>query len=280
MKANLGDYHGRASSLPVAPRPRGRTGTGTGKLAGKVALVTGSSSGIGAAVARAFAKEQADLAINYFGDQDKPGAEQVRRDVEALGRRGMLVRADVAEEKDVDAMVTAVTNHFGRIDILVNNAGIAKGMAPVQDMTVEDWDRLMAINLRGVFLCTRKVLPGMLARNDGGRIITTASQLAGKCAPSFSAYCASKAAVMTRYGWGIVPRVGRDVFDAKHGEKKRVRASTHVLTVCAEAEAEELAEGGRGGRLSYKILLLLMGPGRLGRGRVRRICFIKYRVMQ
>jgi len=103
-----------------------------------VALVTGSSSGIGAAVARAFAKEQADLAINYFGDQDKPGAEQVRRDVEALGRRGMLVRADVAEEKDVDAMVTAVTNHFGRIDILVNNAGIAKGMAPVQDMTVED----------------------------------------------------------------------------------------------------------------------------------------------
>jgi len=167
-----------------------------GRLEGKIALITGASSGIGAGCAKAFALEGADVAINYLDADSKEAAEQIAKEVEGAGKRSLLVEADVSKEEDVDQMVKKVTGHFGRIDILVNNAGCAKGPSPVHEMKVADFDNVMAVNFRSIFLCTRAVLPQMLERNDGGKIINSASQLAKIGAPSFSHYCASKGATI------------------------------------------------------------------------------------
>lgn len=164
------------------------------KLEGRVALVTGASSGIGRAVAEAFAREGADIAINYPSRAEHSAAVDLAVRIDALGRRTITVQADVSVEDQVTAMVRQVEAAFERIDILVNNAGIAT-MSPVESMSTETWDQLMNICLRGVFLCTRAVLPGMYAR-DYGRIINTSSQLAYKGAPAFSHYTAAKAAVI------------------------------------------------------------------------------------
>ncbi len=165
-----------------------------GRLGGRCALVTGASSGIGAAVARAFAAEGARVAVNHPGGEQAARAEAVVAAIADMGGRAIAVEADVADEAAVADMVAAVESGLGPVDILVNNAGIASS-APLEDLTPAMWDALMAVNLRGVFLCTRAVLPGMYAR-DYGRIITTASQLAYKGAPGFTHYTAAKAAVI------------------------------------------------------------------------------------
>lgn len=166
-----------------------------GRLSGRRALITGASSGIGAGVALAFAAEGADVAINYPGPAERPRAEAVARAVEASGRRGIPVEGDVSSEHDVDRLVAAARDAFGGIDILVNNAGIAHA-SPVEAMAVDAWDRMIAVHLRGTFLVTRAVLPGMYAQ-DYGRIINTASQLAYKGAPGFSHYTAAKGAILS-----------------------------------------------------------------------------------
>lgn len=166
-----------------------------GKLENRFALITGASSGIGRGVALAFAREGAHVAVNYPQDGEREAAETLAGEIRALGRQAMSVKADVSSEDQVQAMVQSVEAEFGRIDILVNNAGIAS-MAPVHEMSTEMWDQLMSINLRGMFLCTRAVLPGMYERDDG-KIINTASQLAYKGAPAFSHYTAAKAAMIS-----------------------------------------------------------------------------------
>lgn len=166
-----------------------------GRLENRFALITGASSGIGRGVASAFAEEGAHVALNYPGEAERETTEALAEEIRATGRRALVVQADISSEEQVNAMVRSVEADFGRIDILVNNAGIAS-MAPVHEMTVEMWDQLMAINLRGVFLCTRAVLPGMYRRDDG-KIINTASQLAYKGAPAFSHYTAAKAAMIS-----------------------------------------------------------------------------------
>lgn len=166
-----------------------------GKLTGKFALITGATSGIGRGVAEAFAAEGANVAINYPRQTELDPAETVAETVRAKGVIALTVQADVSDEAQVKAMVDQVEKAFGRIDILVNNAGIAS-MSPVENMSAKMWDQLMGINLRGVFLCTRAVLPGMYER-DYGKIINTASQLAYKGAPAFSHYTAAKAAMIS-----------------------------------------------------------------------------------
>jgi 3-oxoacyl-[acyl-carrier protein] reductase len=165
------------------------------RLADRIALVTGSSSGIGAAVARAYAAEGADVVVNYPTGAERAKAEAVAADVRALGRRGIALEADVADENAVQSLVDRAHAAFGRIDILVNNAGIAHG-APVEDIAVAMWDRMIAVHLRSVFLVTRLVIPGMYAR-DYGKIINTASQLAYKGAPGFTHYTAAKGAILS-----------------------------------------------------------------------------------
>lgn len=165
------------------------------RLAGRVALVTGSSSGIGRGVALAFASEGADVVINHPSVAETAAAEEVAAGVRQAGRRALVVRADVSQEPDVDRLVAAARDAFGHIDILVNNAGIAAAAA-VHEMTTDTWDRVLGVHLRGTFMMTRAVLGEMYARNSG-RIINTASQLAYKGAAGFSAYTAAKGAIIS-----------------------------------------------------------------------------------
>ena len=167
-------------------------------LRGRAALITGASSGIGRGVAVAFARQGARVAVNYPGPAERPAAEAVCGLIDEAGGEAIAIEADVSVEDDVARMVRGTRDAFGGIDILVNNAGIAH-TAPIQDIPVATWDRLIAVHLRGTFLTTRLVLPGMYEAGFG-RIINTASQLAYKGSPGLTHYTAAKGAIiaMTR----------------------------------------------------------------------------------
>jgi len=164
------------------------------KLHDKIAVITGSSSGIGRAVALAFAEEGAHVTINYPAPAQEIQAHEVKSAVEKSGRKALVIQADVSQEDQVEALVRAVIDEFGRIDILVNNAGIATS-STVEEMPVSLWDELMAVNLRSVFLCTKRILP-IMYRQNYGKIINTASQLAYRGSPGFAHYCAAKAGII------------------------------------------------------------------------------------
>jgi len=164
------------------------------RLENRRAIITGSSSGIGAGVAVAFAAEGADVIINYPGPDQEDAAALVRHDIEALGRRCFAIQADVSEQDQVDHLVDTACGHLGGLDILVNNAGIS-GTATIDNMEVEAWDRMIAVHLRSVFLMTNRVLP-LLYEQNYGKIINTASQLAYSGAPGFAHYTAAKAAII------------------------------------------------------------------------------------
>jgi 3-oxoacyl-[acyl-carrier protein] reductase len=162
------------------------------KLAGKVAIVTGAAHGIGRGIAEAFALEGADVAI-----ADVATAEQAQPVLDAIrqnGRKALFVRTDVADEQQVRAMVDRVLETFGHVDILVNNAGIFT-QSLVEAMPIEDWDRVLNVNLRGTFLCTRYVLPHLLEQG-GGRVINIASQLGYLGGREVAHYSASKGGVI------------------------------------------------------------------------------------
>ena len=167
-------------------------------LRGRTALITGASSGIGRGVAVAFARQGARVAVNYPDPAQRPAAEAVCGLIDEAGGEAIAIEADVSVEDDVARMVRSTRDAFGGIDILVNNAGIAH-TAPIQDIPVATWDRLIAVHLRGTFLTTRLVLPGMY-ESGFGRIINTASQLAYKGSPGLTHYTAAKGAIiaMTR----------------------------------------------------------------------------------
>ena len=162
-------------------------------LSGKTALVTGASSGIGAAVASALAANGAMVWVNHPDEATAESAEAVVTSIAEFGGAAQTIQADVSIESDVLAMFSALGS--GPLDILVNNAGIAHS-SPVESLEVEDFDRLMGVHLRGTFLCTRSALKMMYAQNSG-RIINTASQLAYIGAPGFSHYTAAKGAILS-----------------------------------------------------------------------------------
>ncbi|MCH8187653.1 MAG: 3-oxoacyl-ACP reductase FabG [Proteobacteria bacterium] len=165
------------------------------KLENRIALVTGASSGIGEGVAKAFAREGADVAINYPSDAQERNIWRVKDAIEKEGRKALVVKADVSGEDQVKRMVDEVMAAFGRIDILVNNAGVANTAAPIHEMSVQMWDENIAVNLRSVFLCTRYVLPHMYAQ-DYGKIINNSTQFAYTGSPNFGHYTAAKAGVI------------------------------------------------------------------------------------
>jgi 3-oxoacyl-[acyl-carrier protein] reductase len=161
----------------------------TNELTGKVALVTGGSRGIGRATAVALAKAGADVAVN--DNRREAEAQAVCEEVEAFGHRALAVKADVSKAAEVARLVETVEKELGRIDILVNNAGISRPQ-PLSEITEQDWDDLLTVNLKSMFLLTQAVLPGMRQRN-WGRIInlsSVAAQLGGVIGPH---YAASKA---------------------------------------------------------------------------------------
>ena len=162
-----------------------------GRLDGKTALVTGGARGIGEAIARAFVREGASVTIL---DLKLEAAQATADQLSAIGSTVFAVAADVSNEAAVNTAVAEANEKLGRIDILVNNAGIDT-TSLVADMPTDMWDQMIAVNLRSVFLCSRAVLPGMIARK-WGRIISTSSQLAHKGAPEMAHYVAAKAGVM------------------------------------------------------------------------------------
>src|SRR6202048_1267074 len=162
-----------------------------GRLQGKKALVTGGARGIGGAIATAFAREGADVAVL---DLKIANAEAKAAELKQFGGKTVAFAADVSNEAQVEAAVAAAIKGLGQIDILVNNAGIDT-TSVVTDMSTAMWDEMMAVNLRSVFLCTRAVLKPMLDRKFG-RIINIASQLGHKGAPEMAHYAAAKAGVI------------------------------------------------------------------------------------
>ena len=161
-------------------------------LAGKVAIVTGSTSGIGLGIATAFAREGADVVINGFGDMNE--IEHTREMLETHGVRALYSKADMSRESDVLAMIENTRAAFGKVDILVNNAGI-QHVAPVEEFPAEKWNAIIAINLSSAFHASRAVFAEMKARK-WGRIINIAS-VHGLIASTFkSAYVAAKHGVV------------------------------------------------------------------------------------
>ncbi len=164
-------------------------------LQDQVALVTGSATGVGRATALLLAREGAHVVVNYTKSESE--ARETASAVEALGRKALLVRADVADDRQVSAMVEQTATAFGRLDILVNNAG-ATAMVPFKDLeglTEEMWDRVLAVNVKGVFFCSRAAVRLMLPQGSG--CIVNVASMGGLVATGSSiAYSASKAAVI------------------------------------------------------------------------------------
>ena len=161
------------------------------RLKNKVAIVTGSARGIGKAIAQRFLREGAAVAIN---DIDLEKAEEIVHEAKSKGKKALSVKADVSNEKEVEEMVNRVYSNFARIDILVNNAGIIK-RGSTEDHSYEDWDRVMAVNLRGTYNCSKAVIP-IMKKQRCGKIVNISS-IAGKVGDIASApsYGSSKGAI-------------------------------------------------------------------------------------
>lgn len=174
-------------------------------LSGKHALVTGASRGIGRAIALAFAREGVQVTLNYAHDAER--AERTAGECRALGARVALVRADVAEEPEVDALVARAEAELGPVEVLVNNAGIYTTL-PLAKIDTATWRRLLAVNLDGAFFCARRVLPNMIERR-WGRIVSVvgySARTGGSVVGSAAHGAASKAALA-----GLTSSLSREV---------------------------------------------------------------------
>lgn len=162
------------------------------RLNGMTAIVTGAGAGLGQSMATELAREGADVAV---WDVNREAAEETQRTVQGLGRRSMALAANVADGKAVRSTVDQVVTAWGKIDILINNAGICQKRS-IEEITEEEWDRILGVNLKGTFLCSRAVMP-VMKRQGSGRIINMGSvsgKLGGIAAGAH--YSASKAGIM------------------------------------------------------------------------------------
>ncbi|TCJ19676.1 3-oxoacyl-ACP reductase FabG [Rubrobacter taiwanensis] len=162
---------------------------------GTVVWVTGSSTGIGRAAAIGFAREGCAVAVHYNSSEGP--AQEVAGEIESLGREALLVRGDVSKAADVRRMVGEIERRFGRLDVLVNNAGALIERTTLSEMSEELWDRVMAVNLKSVFLCSQAALP-LLRRSERARIINVTSIAARNGGgPGSMAYATAKGGVST-----------------------------------------------------------------------------------
>lgn len=163
------------------------------KLKDKVAIVTGAGQGIGQSIALAFAKEGANLSLNYFGVDQKEMDEFIST-LESHGIKAIATEGDLVKEETAKSLINTTKETFGRVDILANVAGIS-GQSPVQDLDEKTWDNMIDVNLKSVFLTTKYAVPHMIAQKSG-RIINFSSNLGQKGGVEVSHYSASKAGVI------------------------------------------------------------------------------------
>jgi 3-oxoacyl-[acyl-carrier protein] reductase len=199
-------------------------------VAGKVALVTGGSRGIGKAIVLALARHGADVGINYVARKDR--ADDVARQVTALGRRAVVVQGDVSREDDVARLAAEAVQALGPIDILVNNAGIASS-SPLHETSLAEWQRTIDVDLTSVFLVTREVLPSMIERK-WGRVINISSVCAQnfKLVMGLTHYAAAKGGVIA-----LTRAVAHEV--AQHGITVNCIAPGTTLTEISAQRSEE-----------------------------------------
>jgi len=200
------------------------------KLAGKVALVTGGAQGIGKAVALLLARNGADIAVS---DINLEKAEETVKEVQALGRKALAIKADVATSGDVEKMVDAILSQFGKVDILINNAGIARDKLILR-MTEEDWDAVLNINLKGTFNCTKAVVRHM-SKQKSGKIVNIASVVGEMGNAGQGNYAASKAGVI-----GFTKTIAREF--AQRGINVNAIAPGYIETPMTDALPDKVKE--------------------------------------
>ena len=201
-------------------------------LAGKVAVVTGGGRGIGRAIALKFAGKGAAVVLAARTESE---IEAVAKEIRDAGGRALAVPADVAEEKHCERLIGASVAQFGRVDILVNNAGEYGPVKPVEEITPPEWDRVIAVHLRGAYLLTRLVLPGMYARGSG--VVLNISSLSAKSAFGWgSPYAAAKAGMLglTRVAAAEAARKGVRVNAVCPGPVTETKMSKDLGKVLAE----------------------------------------------
>jgi NAD(P)-dependent dehydrogenase (short-subunit alcohol dehydrogenase family) len=165
---------------------------GNGSFAGKVAFVTGAANGIGRAAALAFAREGAGVVA---ADVSEQGIQDTVRLIEGAGGRALAVGCDVTRAADVKAALDEAVETFGRLDFAFNNAGVEQPLTPAADLAEEEWDRIVDVDLRGVFLCMKHEIP-LLLKQGGGAIVNTSSGAGVKGFAGQAAYCAAKFGVV------------------------------------------------------------------------------------
>ncbi len=217
-----------------------------GELSGRIALVTGASRGIGRAIAASLACAGCDVAINYR--EREAEASETAREVESLGRRAYLARADVASPEQVTRMSEAVSHTLGPVDVLVNNAGQSHPR-PLDALTVGDFDAALSINLRSAFLVTQAVLPGMRARRWGRLLYlsSVAAQLGGVVGPHYAASKAGLSGLAHAYASilareGITANVIAPALIETEMVRNNPRADPSLIPVGRFGRPEEVAE--------------------------------------
>lgn len=161
-------------------------------LKGKVAIVTGGSKGIGNAIARRLSEEKMKVVINYHSD--KEGAEETVEELKKVGGEAVAVQADVSSEKGIQDLLDAAVSHFGELDLWINNAGM-ENQVPTHELTLEDWNKVIDVNLTGVFLGSKAALNHFLEHDKKGNIINLSSVHERIPWPTFAHYSASKGGV-------------------------------------------------------------------------------------
>lgn len=162
------------------------------KLKNKVAIITGSSRGIGKAIATAMAKEGAKVVIT---SRHLPEADKTAKEIQKLGGQAMAIKCDVSKKNEIEKMVSETVKKFGQLDILVNNAGIVS-FDSFLELKEEDWDKVLAIDLKGTFLCSQVAVKQMVKQEKGGKIINIASVAGFVGFPRLAHYCSAKGGII------------------------------------------------------------------------------------